>query len=138
MMSSLNIFNIIIYVIAFYFLIRSIMIIPERQSWVIQRLGKFNRIAQPGFKLRIPVIESVASKENLKIQQLDVDVETKTNDDVFVILKISVQYRIIGNKVYEAFYELDDPHGQIASYIFDEVRARKKGSHFSITSFRKP
>ena len=123
MVSSLNIFNIIIYVIAFYFLIRSIMIIPERQSWVIQRLGKFNRIAQPGFKLRIPIIESVASKENLRIQQLDVDVETKTNDDVFVILKISVQYRIIGNKVYEAFYELDDPHGQIASYIFDEVRA---------------
>ena len=54
---------------------------------------------------------------------MDVDVETKTNDDVFVILKISVQYRIIGKKVYEAFYELDDPHGQIASYIFDEVRA---------------
>ena len=99
------------------------MIIPERQSWVIQRLGKFNRIARPGFKLRIPIIESVASKENLKMQQLDVDVETKTNDDVFVILKISVQYRIINNKVYEAFYELDDPHGQIASYIFDEVRA---------------
>ena len=123
MMYTMNIFNIIIYVIAFYFLLRSIMIIPERQSWVIQRLGKFNRIAQPGFKLRIPIIESVASKENLRIQQLDVDVETKTNDDVFVILKISVQYRIIGNKVYEAFYELDDPHGQIASYIFDEVRA---------------
>ncbi len=99
------------------------MIIPERQSWVIQRLGKFNRIARPGFKLRIPILESVASKENLKIQQLDVDVETKTNDDVFVILKISVQYRIINNKVYEAFYELEDPHGQIASYIFDEVRA---------------
>jgi len=99
------------------------MIIPERQSWVIQRLGKFNRIARPGFKLRIPIIESVASKENLKIQQLDVDVETKTNDDVFVILKISVQYRIINNKVYQAFYELEDPHGQIASYIFDEVRA---------------
>ena len=86
-------------------------------------IRKFNRIARPGFKLRIPIIESVASKENLKIQQLDVDVETKTNDDVFVILKISVQYRIINNKVYEAFYELDDPHGQIASYIFDEVRA---------------
>ena len=99
------------------------MIIPERESWVIQRLGKFNRIARPGFKLRIPIIESVASKENLKIQQLDVDVETKTTDDVFVILKISVQYRIINNKVYQAFYELDDPHGQIASYIFDEVRA---------------
>jgi regulator of protease activity HflC (stomatin/prohibitin superfamily) len=99
------------------------MIIPERQSWVIQRLGKFNRISSPGLKLKIPIIESVASKENLRIQQLDVDVETKTLDDVFVILKISVQYRIINSKVYEAFCELDDPHGQIASYIFDEVRA---------------
>jgi len=101
----------------------SVMIIPERSSWVIQRLGKFNRISTPGFKLKIPFIESVASKENLRIQQLDVDVETKTLDDVFVNLKISVQYRIISNKVYEAFYELEDPHGQIASYIFDEVRA---------------
>jgi regulator of protease activity HflC (stomatin/prohibitin superfamily) len=101
----------------------SVMIIPERSSWVIQRLGKFNRISTPGFKLKIPFIESVASKENLRIQQLDVDVETKTLDDVFVNLKISVQYRIIDNKVYEAFYELEDPHAQIASYIFDEVRA---------------
>ena len=99
------------------------MIIPERQAWVIQRLGKFNRISKPGFKLKIPFIEVIASKENLRIQQLDVDVETKTLDDVFVILKISVQYRVIDEKVYEAFYELDDPHGQIASYIFDEVRA---------------
>ena len=106
-----------------WILFKSIMIIPERQSWVIQRLGKFNRISQPGFKLKIPIIESIASKENLRIQQLDVDVETKTLDDVFVILKISVQYRIINSKVYEAFYELDDPHAQIASYIFDEVRA---------------
>ena len=99
------------------------MIIPERQSWVIQRLGKFNRISLPGLKFKIPFIETIASKENLRIQQLDVDVETKTLDDVFVILKISVQYRIISEKVFEAFYELDDPHGQIASYIFDEVRA---------------
>ena len=71
------------------------MIIPERQSWVIQRLGKFSRISQPGLKFKIPFIEIIASKENLRIQQLDVDVETKTLDNVFVILKISVQYRIV-------------------------------------------
>lgn len=120
----------IIYVLQFLFLfillivfLKSIMIIPERQAWVIQRLGKFSRISSPGFKLKIPIVETIASKENLRIMQLDVDVETKTLDDVFVNLKISVQYRIIREKVYEAFYELDDPHGQIASYIFDEVRA---------------
>ena len=61
--------------------------------------------------MKIPIVESIASKENLRIMQLDVDVETKTLDDVFVNLKISVQYRIIRDKVYEAFYELDDPHG---------------------------
>ena len=115
--------NLILLLPLTWLILKSVMIIPERQSWVIQRLGKFNRISQPGFKLKIPILESIASKENLRIQQLDVDVETKTLDDVFVILKISVQYRVIGSKVYEAFYELDDPHGQIASYIFDEVRA---------------
>ena len=115
--------NLILLLPLTWLILKSVMIIPERQSWVIQRLGKFNRISQPGFKLKIPVLESIASKENLRIQQLDVDVETKTLDDVFVILKISVQYRIISDKVFEAFYELDDPHGQIASYIFDEVRA---------------
>ena len=119
----MNYFNLILLFPLVWLLLKSIMIIPERQSWVIQRLGKFNRISGPGLKLKIPVLESIASKENLRIQQLDVDVETKTLDDVFVILKISVQYRVISSKVYEAFYELDDPHGQIASYIFDEVRA---------------
>lgn len=119
----MNYFNLILLFPLVWLLFKSIMIIPERQSWVIQRLGKFNRISRPGLKLKIPVLESIASKENLRIQQLDVDVETKTLDDVFVILKISVQYRVIVSKVYEAFYELDDPHGQIASYIFDEVRA---------------
>ena len=115
--------NFLFYSVILFLLLKSIMIIPERQSWVIQRLGKFSRISQPGLKFKIPFIEVIASKENLRIQQLDVDVETKTLDNVFVILKISVQYRIIDSKVYEAFYELDDPHGQIASYIFDEVRA---------------
>ena len=120
---NFNFINLIILLPLAWLLLKSIMIIPERQSWVIQRLGKFNRISRPGLKLKIPILESIASKENLRIQQLDVDVETKTLDDVFVILKISVQYRIISSRVYEAFYELDDPHGQIASYIFDEVRA---------------
>ena len=115
--------DIFVYSLILFLVLKSIMIIPERQSWVIQRLGKFSRISQPGLKFKIPFIEIIASKENLRIQQLDVDVETKTLDNVFVILKISVQYRIVDSKVYEAFYELDDPHAQIASYIFDEVRA---------------
>ena len=60
---------------------------------------------------------------SLKIQQLDVVVETKTKDDVFVKLKVSVQFQVIKTKVYDAFYKLDYPHDQITSYVFDVIRA---------------
>jgi regulator of protease activity HflC (stomatin/prohibitin superfamily) len=59
----------------------------------------------------------------LRIQQLDVVIETKTKDDVFVRLKVSVQFKVIKDKVYDAFYKLDNPHDQITSFIFDVVRA---------------
>jgi len=59
----------------------------------------------------------------LKIQQLDVLIETKTLDDVFVKIKVSVQFKVIKDKVYDAFYKLDYPHDQITSYVFDVVRA---------------
>lgn len=105
------------------FIIGSIVIVPEKSAVVIQRLGKFHRIARAGFSLKIPIIESKAGTVNLRVQQLDVSVETKTLDNVFVDLKVSVQYKVIAEKVKEAFYSLDDPEGQIAAYIFDDVRA---------------
>ena len=80
-------------------------------------------IRQSGLQLRIPVVDRIAGRLSLKIQQLDVIVETKTKDDVFVKLKVSVQYMVIKDKVYDAFYKLDYPHDQITSYVFDVVRA---------------
>ncbi|MCL4152672.1 UNVERIFIED_CONTAM: hypothetical protein GTU68_000842 [Idotea baltica] len=73
--------------------------------------------------MKIPLIDRIAARLGLKIQQLDVIVETKTLDDVFVKLKVSVQYVVIKEKVYEAFYKLEYPHDQITSYVFDVVRA---------------
>jgi regulator of protease activity HflC (stomatin/prohibitin superfamily) len=73
--------------------------------------------------MKIPLVDRIAGKLSLKIQQLDVIVETKTLDDVFVKLKVSVQYVVIRDKVYEAFYKLEYPHEQITSYVFDVVRA---------------
>ena len=99
------------------------VIVKEKQAVVIQRLGKFQRIAPAGFQVKIPFIDTVAGKVSLKVQQLDVNVETKTLDDVFVHLKVSVQFQIIKSKVEEAFYELEDPRIQITSYVFDTVRA---------------
>jgi regulator of protease activity HflC (stomatin/prohibitin superfamily) len=99
------------------------VIVRQQQAAVIERLGKFQRIADPGFHIKVPFIDKVSGRVNLKIQQLDVKVETKTLDNVFVMLKVSVQYHALKSKIYDAFYELDDPHRQITSYVFDVVRA---------------
>ena len=98
-------------------------IINQQTAGVIERFGKFHSIRQSGLQLKIPVIDRIAGKLSLKIQQLDVIIETKTKDDVFVKLKGSVQYKVIKEKVYDAFYKLDFPHEQITSYVFDVVRA---------------
>lgn len=110
-------------VITVLLLFFSIIIVPEKQAKVIQRLGKFNRIAYSGLNFKIPFIEGVAGKINLKIQQLDVTVETKTQDNVFVDLQVSAQFHVIRDRSKEAFYSLEDPLQQIASYVFDDVRA---------------
>jgi regulator of protease activity HflC (stomatin/prohibitin superfamily) len=98
-------------------------IVKQQTAAVIERFGRFLSIRQSGLQLKIPLIDRIAGRLSLKIQQLDVIVETKTLDDVFVRLKISVQYKVLKEKVYEAFYKLDYPHEQITSYVFDVVRA---------------
>ena len=90
---------------------------------MIERFGKFTSIRQSGLQLKIPIIDRVAGRLSLRIQQLDVVVETKTKDDVFVKIKVSVQFMVIKEKVYDAFYKLDYPNDQITSYVFDVVRA---------------
>jgi len=107
----------------FSILISAFFTVKQQTSAVIERFGKFHSIRNSGLQLKIPMVDRIAARVNLKIQQLDVIVETKTHDDVFVKLKISVQYVVIKEKVYEAFYKLEFPHEQITSYVFDVVRA---------------
>lgn len=104
-------------------LISSFFIVKQQTAAIIERFGKFHSIRQSGLHLKIPLVDRIAGKLSLKIQQLDVIIETKTLDDVFVRLKVSVQYKVIKDKVYDAFYKLDYPHDQITSYVFDVVRA---------------
>ena len=117
------IFNLIVGFISFVLLASAIFIVKQQTAAIIERFGRFQSIRQSGLQLRIPVVDRIAGRLSLKIQQLDVIVETKTKDDVFVKLKVSVQYMVIKDKVYEAFYKLDYPHDQITSYVFDVVRA---------------
>ena len=105
------------------FLFLFVFTVKQQTAVVIERFGKFNSIRNPGLQFKIPIVDRIAGKMSLKIQQLDVVVETKTKDDVFVKLKVSVQYVVIRDKVYDAFYKLDNPYAQITSYVFDVVRA---------------
>ncbi|GGH37678.1 protease [Mangrovimonas yunxiaonensis] len=107
----------------FIILISSFFIVKQQSAAIIERFGKFQSIRHSGLQMKIPLIDRVSGRLSLKIQQLDVIVETKTLDDVFVRLKVSVQYVVIKEKVYDAFYKLDYPHDQITSYVFDVVRA---------------
>ena len=100
-----------------------IFIVKQQTAAIIETFGRFSNIRQSGFQLKVPIVQRIAGRMSLKIQQLDVIIETKTLDDVFVKLKVSVQFKVIKEKVYEAFYKLDYPHDQITSYVFDVVRA---------------
>ena len=113
----------IILPLGFLLLFFTFFIVKQQSAAIIERFGKFVSVRQSGLQLKIPIIDNVAGRLSLKIQQLDVVVETKTKDDVFVRLKVSVQFKVIKEKVYDAFYKLDNPHDQITSFIFDVVRA---------------
>ncbi|NER14210.1 SPFH domain-containing protein [Leptobacterium flavescens] len=109
--------------IGFIVLLSSFFIVKQQTAALIERFGRFQSIRNSGLQMKIPIVDRVAGRLSLKIQQLDVIVETKTLDDVFVKLKVSVQYVVLRDKVYEAFYKLEYPHDQITSYVFDVVRA---------------
>jgi regulator of protease activity HflC (stomatin/prohibitin superfamily) len=98
--------------------------VEQRTSAIVQRLGKFVREAGPGLHLKVPLLDRVIGRLNLRVQQLDVRIETKTEDNVFVQMVVAVQYYVLPEKVYDAFYKLDDATRQITSFVFDVVRAR--------------
>jgi regulator of protease activity HflC (stomatin/prohibitin superfamily) len=110
-------------VIVVLLLLKSVLIVREASAVVVERLGKFNSIKTPGLTLIIPFIDRKAAVINLRVQQLDVTVETKTLDNVFVNLQVSVQFKVGQDQVKEAYYSMDNPRNQISSYVFDDVRA---------------
>ena len=107
----------------FFIFLSSFFTVKQQTAVVLERFGKFLSIRNSGLQLKIPIVDRIAGKINLRIQQLDVIIETKTHDNVFVKLKVSVQFTVIKDNVYDAFYKLEFPHDQITAYVFDVVRA---------------
>ena len=114
---------IIIIVFVLFIFLSSFFTVKQQSAVIIERFGKFLNVRHSGLQLKIPLIDRIAGRVNLKIQQLDVIIETKTKDNVFVKLKVSVQFMVVKDTVYDAFYKLEYPHDQITSYVFDVVRA---------------
>lgn len=114
---------IILAVFGLFILLSSFFIVKQQSCAIIERFGKFHTLRQAGLSLKIPLVDKIAVRVSLRIQQLDVLVETKTKDNVFVRLKISVQYQVLRESVQDSFYKLENPQEQITAYIFDVVRA---------------
>lgn len=114
---------ILILLFAAFVIFSGLFTVKQQTAAIIERLGKFHSVRRPGLQFKIPFIDRVSGRISLRVMQLDVMVETKTLDNVFVKLKVSVQYFILGDKVYDAFYRLSNAHDQITSYVFDTVRA---------------
>ena len=119
----MTIFSTILTVFTVLIILSGVFIVKQQTSALVERFGKFLAVRRPGIHIKIPFVDKISGRLSLRILQLDVIVETKTKDDVFVKLKVSVQYKVIEDKVFDAFYKLDFPQDQITSYVFDVVRA---------------
>ena len=103
----------------------ALYMVKQKNAVIIERLGKFNKVSKAGLHIKIPLIDSIAGKINLRVRELPVEVETKTKDDVFVKIVVSVQFYVIDtvDGIRDSFYELNNPEQQIQSYVFDSIRS---------------
>jgi regulator of protease activity HflC (stomatin/prohibitin superfamily) len=107
----------VIFLIVLFMVLGSFFTVNTAQVAVITRFGRFLRVANPGLNWKVPFIETVAGMISLRVNQINLTMETKTKDNVFVTIPISVQNRVRPEKVYDAFYKLANPVEQIQSYV---------------------
>jgi regulator of protease activity HflC (stomatin/prohibitin superfamily) len=99
--------------------------VEQQERAIVERFGKFVRVVGPGLHSKTPFAERVADRLSLQVEQLNLEIETKTKDNVFVHVKISIQYKVgdSDEQVMSACYKLDSPEVQMESYAFDVVRS---------------
>jgi len=117
--------NIVYIVIALFLLKGALYMVKQKHAVIIERLGKFNKVSKAGLHFKIPLVDRIAGTVNLRVRELPVEVETKTKDDVFVKIVVSVQFFVIDAEegIRDSFYELNNPEQQIQSYVFDSIRS---------------
>ena len=110
--------------IAVILLLSSFFTVKQQSRAIIERFGRYVRTAKPGLSMKVPFIDRIVQRVSLRVQQLIVEVETKTKDNVFVKLFIAVQYRVVEGNEADSYYKLQDHVEQIKSYVLDVVRAK--------------
>jgi regulator of protease activity HflC (stomatin/prohibitin superfamily) len=104
-------------IVAVTFILGSFFTVNTAEVAIITRFGKFLRVAQAGLNWKMPYFDTVAGRVSLRVNQITLTMETKTKDNVFVTIPISVQNRVKPENVYDAYYKLSDPMSQIKSYV---------------------
>lgn len=104
-------------------LVNTFFTVDQNEIAIVESFGKFKRIANAGLNIKMPFVQGV-KKFSLQINELDIKVETKTKDNVFVKLNIAVQMQVISEKVFDACYKLSNPSKQIESFVYDVVRSK--------------
>ena len=117
MLGGVSIVVVVLAVAALYVVFSSFFTVATAQVAVVTRFGKFQRVAQAGLNWKVPLIDSLAGRMSLRVQQIKLTMETKTQDNVFVTIPISVQTQVRAEAAYDAFYKLTDPAVQIQSYV---------------------
>ena len=124
-MAAILVFKIIGGIFAALFTFGLFFIVKQKTAVIIERFGKFQTVAKPGLNFKIPLVDRKAGTINLRVMELPVDIETKTLDDVFVRMVVSVQYYVVETDegIRQSFYKFDNPARQIQSYVFDSIRS---------------
>lgn len=99
-------------------------IVSTAEVGIIETWGKYSRLVQPGLAIIFCPMDQLVGRLSFRVQQLNVRVETKTSDNVFITAVVSVQYQVLRDKVYEAFYALTNPAQQITAHVYDVMRSQ--------------
>jgi regulator of protease activity HflC (stomatin/prohibitin superfamily) len=127
MLDNISLGSVSLYLLALAVLIivaSSFYTVTQQTVAIIERFGRYVRTEQPGLRMKLPIVEQVARRVSLKVQQLVVEVESKTQDNVFVKLPVAVQYQVTRGRESDSYYQLANHEDQIESYVLDVVRAQ--------------
>lgn len=117
-----NVGGIVVILFLVYIFFSGLFTVGQQDAVIIQRLGKFHKVATAGLNFKVPFVDQKAGRMTLRVRELDIPGQFKTQDNVFVDMMIRVQYSVLPERVDDAFYKLSSPEQQISAFVLNVVR----------------